>query len=89
MQTFKNSDPIKASSILSSTQIRWQTAKDKETILAIVCTNTFTKSNEKIIIMKFLVFPIFVILLFASPYMVVFIGRSCNIERPYRVHHNY
>ena len=55
IQTFQNGDCMKASNLCNSVKIHWEIASDldlhegnreKQTILAIVCTNTSTKAMK-------------------------------------------
>ena len=56
MQTFENGDCMKASNLCNSVKIHWEIASDlvlhegnreKQTILAIVCTNTPTRAMKR------------------------------------------
>ena len=93
IRTFENGDPIKASSISSTTQIRQQIAIDlvqgthgKTNDFNYCLYKYIHKSNERLLLWNLLFFQSSS---FASPYMVIFMGRSSNIGKPYKVHHNY
>ena len=59
MQTFQNGDYMKALNLCNSVNIHWEIASDlvlhegnreKQTILAIVCTNTSTRAMKRLLL---------------------------------------
>ena len=94
MQTFENGDCMKASNLCNSVKIHWEIASDlvlhdgnreKQTILAIVCTNASTRAMRRLLLWHLLFFQY---LLFPSPHMVMFMG-SCDLGWAYRVHDQF
>ena len=90
MQTFQNGDCMKASNLCNSIKIRWEIASDldlhegnreKQTILAIVCTNTSIRAMRRLLLWHLLFFQY---LSFPYPHMVMFMGSS-DIGWAYRV----
>ena len=94
MQRFKNGHCIKAFNLSNSIQIHREIASDlvlhkgnreKQTILAIVCTNTSTRAMRRLLLWNLLFFQY---LSFPSPHMAMFMG-SYDIGWAYRVHHKF
>ena len=94
MQTFQNGDCIKASNLCNYVKIHRKIAsdlvlhegnKEKQTILAIVCTNTSIRAIRRLLLWQFLFSQY---LSFPYPHMVMFMG-SYDIGWAYKVHHKF
>ena len=94
MQTFQNGDCMKASNLCNVVKIRLEIASDlvlhevnreKQTILAIVFTNTSIRTMRRLLLWHFLFFQY---LSFPSSYMVMFMV-SRDLGWAYSVHDQF
>ena len=91
MQRFNNGDSMMVSDLCNSVKLRREIASDlvlhegnreKQTIIAIVCTKTSTRAMKKLLLWYLL---FFYYLYFPSPHIVMFIRKFLPIGWPYIV----